>query len=128
MFNTYNMGVGMVRDRCARRTRTARSRFCANLGEAAFIARRSLAEGDDGVVALPMKARKWRSLVSGGGTNLTGSDGRTESSGILQSGEIVLVVSSRPDAYALTRARAAQGVEAKTITTGGRRAPRFLRR
>ncbi len=53
-------------------------------------------------------------LVSGGGTNLQALLD-AESSGILQSGEIVLVVSSRLDAYALTRARHA-GVEALTIT------------
>lgn len=53
-------------------------------------------------------------LVSGGGTNLQALlDAQT--SGILKSGEIVLVVSSRPDAYALTRAKNA-GVEAMTVT------------
>lgn len=53
-------------------------------------------------------------LVSGGGTNLQALlDAQT--SGILKSGEITLVVSSRPDAYALTRARSA-GVEALTLT------------
>jgi len=52
-------------------------------------------------------------LVSGGGTNLQALLD-AEGSGILKSGEIVLVVSSRPDAYALTRARRA-GVEALTI-------------
>jgi phosphoribosylglycinamide formyltransferase-1 len=53
-------------------------------------------------------------LVSGGGTNLQALLD-AETSGILVSGEIVLVVSSRPDAYALTRARHA-GVEELTIT------------
>ena len=52
-------------------------------------------------------------LVSGGGTNLQALLD-AEGSGILTSGEIVLVISSRPDAYALTRARRA-GVEALTI-------------
>jgi len=52
-------------------------------------------------------------LVSGGGTNLQALLD-AEKSGILHSGQIVLVVSSRPDAYALTRARAA-GVEALTV-------------
>lgn len=42
-------------------------------------------------------------LVSGGGTNLQALID-AEKSGIIKSGEIVLVVSSRPDAYALTRA------------------------
>ncbi len=53
-------------------------------------------------------------LVSGGGTNLQALLD-AEARGILHSGRIVLVVSSRPDAYALTRAKAA-GVEALTVT------------
>ena len=53
-------------------------------------------------------------LVSGGGTNLQALID-AQSSGILHSGEIVLVVSSRPDAYALTRAQSA-GIETVTIT------------
>jgi phosphoribosylglycinamide formyltransferase-1 len=53
-------------------------------------------------------------LVSGGGTNLQALIG-AQGSGILHSGEIVLVVSSRPDAYALTRAQSA-GIETLTIT------------
>ena len=53
-------------------------------------------------------------LVSGGGTNLQAlldAEGRGE----LNSGEIVLVVSNKPGAYALTRAESA-GVEALTLT------------
>ena len=43
-------------------------------------------------------------LVSGGGTNLQAlSD--AEKSGIIKSGKIVLVISSKADAYALTRAK-----------------------
>ena len=42
-------------------------------------------------------------LVSGGGTNLQALID-AERSGIIRSGEIALVVSSKPDAYALTRA------------------------
>jgi len=53
-------------------------------------------------------------LVSGGGTNLQALMD-AQSSGILHSGEIVLVISSRADAYALTRARSA-GIEALTVT------------
>jgi len=53
-------------------------------------------------------------LVSGGGTNLQALLDAV-ASGILHSGEIVLVVSSRPDAYALTRAQDA-GIEALTVT------------
>jgi phosphoribosylglycinamide formyltransferase-1 len=53
-------------------------------------------------------------LVSGGGTNLQALIDAA-ASGILHSGEIVLVVSSRPDAYALTRAQNA-GIETLTIT------------
>lgn len=56
-------------------------------------------------------------LVSGGGTNLQALlDAQKQ--GVLQSGEIVLVVSNRADAYALTRAKDA-GVEAKAITQTG---------
>lgn len=43
-------------------------------------------------------------LVSGGGTNLQALID-AEKSGIIKSGEIVLVCSSSPDAYALTRAK-----------------------
>ena len=53
-------------------------------------------------------------LVSGGGTNLQALLD-AQKSGILHSGEIVLVVSNNPEAYALTRAKNA-GVETVTIT------------
>lgn len=48
-------------------------------------------------------------LVSGGGTNLQAIL-NAEKSGIIKSGEVVLVASNRPDAYALKRAESA-GVE-----------------
>ena len=52
-------------------------------------------------------------LVSGGGTNLQALlDARGT---VLQSGDIVLVVSNNPDAFALTRAAKA-GVEAAVLT------------
>ena len=53
-------------------------------------------------------------LVSGGGTNLQALLD-AEKSGVLRSGEIVLVVSNKAGAYALTRAEKA-GVEALTLT------------
>lgn len=53
-------------------------------------------------------------LVSGGGTNLQALID-AQQSGILKSGRIVLVVSSRPDAYALTRAKNA-GIPAVTVS------------
>ena len=53
-------------------------------------------------------------LVSGGGTNLQALLD-AEKSGVLHSGEIVLVVSNKAGAYALTRAEKA-GVEALTLT------------
>ena len=53
-------------------------------------------------------------LVSGGGTNLQALLD-AEHSGALPSGEIVLVVSNNPDAYALERAKNA-GVEALTLS------------
>lgn len=43
-------------------------------------------------------------LVSGGGTNLQALID-AQKSGIIESGEIALVISNNPDAYALTRAR-----------------------
>ncbi len=53
-------------------------------------------------------------LVSGGGTNLQALLD-AEASGRLSNGQIVLVISNNPNAYALTRAEQA-GVEALTIT------------
>ena len=43
-------------------------------------------------------------LVSGGGTNL-GALIAAQNDGIIKSGEITLVISNKPDAYALTRAK-----------------------
>ncbi|MBQ7737219.1 MAG: phosphoribosylglycinamide formyltransferase [Oscillospiraceae bacterium] len=56
-------------------------------------------------------------LVSGGGTNLQALID-AQASGVLKSGEIVFVVSNKPDAYALQRARRA-GIET-TVITGSR--------
>ncbi len=53
-------------------------------------------------------------LVSGGGTNLQALID-AQRRGALVSGELVLVISDKPGAYALERARAA-GIEALTIT------------
>ncbi len=52
-------------------------------------------------------------LVSGGGTNLQAILD-AEKAGILKSGRVTLVISDRPGAYALERARSA-GVEAREI-------------
>lgn len=52
-------------------------------------------------------------LVSGGGTNLKALID-AEKSGILKSGKISVVVSDKPDAYALTRAKD-NGIETKVI-------------
>lgn len=53
-------------------------------------------------------------LVSGGGTNLQALiDSRKN--GVIVSGELVLVVSNKPEAFALTRARTA-GIETAVIT------------
>ena len=51
-----------------------------------------------------MKKAKIAVLVSGGGTNLQALLD-AEASGLIKSGEIALVISSSPDAYALTRAQ-----------------------
>jgi len=56
-------------------------------------------------------------LVSGGGTNLEALL-RAQESGKIPHGEIVLVVSSRPGAYALTRAES-HGVSALTVPRKG---------
>ena len=61
-----------------------------------------------------MSKTKIAVLVSGGGTNLQALLD-AEASGILHSGEIVLVVSNKPGAHALTRAEKA-GVEGITLT------------
>ncbi len=61
-----------------------------------------------------MSKTKIAVLVSGGGTNLQALLD-AEASGILHSGEIVLVVSNKPGAYALIRAEKA-GVEGITLT------------
>jgi len=53
-------------------------------------------------------------LVSGGGTNLQALID-AQKSGVLQSGEIRLVISSSPNAYALERAAKA-GIEARVIS------------
>ena len=53
-------------------------------------------------------------LVSGGGTNLQALLD-AQKGGILKSGEICLVISNNPNAYALERAKMA-GVESKVIT------------
>ncbi len=52
-------------------------------------------------------------LVSGGGTNLQALID-AQKSGILKSGEIVLVISGTEEAYALTRAKTA-GIRAETV-------------
>ena len=61
-----------------------------------------------------MNKTKIAVLVSGGGTHLQALLD-SEQSGALHSGRIVLVVSNKPGAYALTRAAKA-GVEALTLT------------
>lgn len=53
-------------------------------------------------------------LVSGGGTNLQALIDAKQA-GALPSGEIVLVVSSKPDAYALERAKQA-GIDSKVVS------------
>lgn len=55
-------------------------------------------------------------LVSGGGTNLQAILD-AQRSGVIRSGEVVLVISNKADAYALERARLA-GVETLTVLRG----------
>ena len=70
-----------------------------------------------------MKKTRIAVLVSGGGTNLQALID-AEKSGILKSGEIVLVISSNPEAYALTRAANAgiPGYTASKKALGGQEA------
>ncbi len=56
-------------------------------------------------------------LVSGGGTNLQALLD-AQKSGVIKSGEIVLVVSNNPNAYALTRAKNS-GVASEILTKSG---------
>lgn len=73
---------------------------------------------------LNMEKTKIAVLVSGGGTNLQALiDARGK---VLQSGEIVLVVSTRSDAYALQRAAAA-GIPAVTVQRKGKSQQEFER-
>ena len=60
-----------------------------------------------------MNKTKIAVLVSGGGTNLQALID-AEKSGVLTSGEIVLVVSNNPDAYALERA-AQNGIKTAVV-------------
>lgn len=62
-------------------------------------------------------------LVSGGGTNLKALID-AQNSGIIKSGEIVLVISSKAGAYALRRAEAA-GIATAVCEKGGRRQSLF---
>lgn len=62
-------------------------------------------------------------LVSGGGTNLKALID-AQNSGIIKSGEIVLVISSKADAYALRRAEAA-GIATAVCEKGGRQQSLF---
>lgn len=63
---------------------------------------------------MPDKKANIAVLVSGGGTNLQALID-AQHSGIIKSGRIVLTVSNRSDAYALTRARDA-GIDTRVIT------------
>ena len=62
-------------------------------------------------------------MVSGGGTNLQALID-AQSSGIIKSGEITLVISNNPDAYALTRAKEA-GIPTAVISKKELGAERF---
>ena len=61
-----------------------------------------------------LKKAKIAVLVSGGGTNLQALID-AQNSGIIQSGQIVLVISNNPQAYALERAKNA-GIEGVVLT------------
>ena len=60
-----------------------------------------------------MRKAKIAVLVSGGGTNLQALID-AQKSGIINSGEIALVVSNKADAFALTRAKNA-GIKTATV-------------
>ena len=62
---------------------------------------------------MPGKKAKIAVLVSGGGTNLQALID-AEAKGVIKSGEIALVISNNPDAYALERAQKA-GIETAVV-------------
>ena len=62
---------------------------------------------------MPGKKAKIAVLVSGGGTNLQALID-AEAKGVIKSGEIALVISNNPDAYALERAQRA-GIETAVV-------------
>ena len=62
---------------------------------------------------MPGKKAKIAVLVSGGGTNLQALI-NAEAKGVIKSGEIALVISNNPDAYALERAQRA-GIETAVV-------------
>ena len=62
---------------------------------------------------MPGKKAKIAVLVSGGGTNLQALID-AEAKGVIKSGEIALVISNNPDAYALERAQRA-GIETTVV-------------
>ncbi len=62
-------------------------------------------------------------LVSGGGTNLQALID-AQNSGIIKNGEIVAVISSKPDVYALTRAEKA-GIPSYVVSKKGSTQPEF---
>ncbi len=64
-----------------------------------------------------MKKTKIAVLVSGGGTNL-GALISAQKDGIIKSGELALVISSNPEAYAITRAAEA-GIPSVTVPRKG---------
>ncbi len=92
MFNTFNMGIGMS---LVVRPEKADAASCWNEAQA-------------------MRKAQIAVLVSGGGTNLQALLD-AQKSGILQSGEISLVIANNPKAYALKRAERA-GVRHLVLT------------
>ena len=124
MFNTFNMGVGMV---VVVSPETAEAALGALRAEGidAYVMRRDrhrrrkknlsmlkqhAGKGED----LTMNKAKIAVLVSGGGTNSQALLD-AQAAGTLAHGEITLVVSSNEGAYALTRAANA-GIRAQTIS------------
>ena len=123
MFNTFNMGVGMV---VVVSPETAEAALGALRAEGidAYVCgkivtgeeknpsmlKQHAGKGED----LTMNKAKIAVLVSGGGTNLQALLD-AQAAGTLAHGEITLVVSSNEGAYALTRAANA-GIRAQTIS------------
>ena len=107
MFNTFNMGVGLCVAVSKETAQAALDAFAA-AGEEAVVLGEVVEGGRGGRAVLNIGV-----LVSGGGTNLQKLID-AQAAGQIENGQLRVVIASRPDAYALERAKKA-GIEAITL-------------